>query len=135
MPIVTPRGFCKDQPHDWQNPASLPAGTGLAVELPGDADPALVAGRLGDLALIRIRFATFGDGRGFGLGRALREQGYQGRLRAAGPLISDQFRHALQSGFDEVEIDEAQAARQPEADWVAGQWPSYRRKLGLAFAG
>ena len=35
--------------------------------------------------------------------------GYAGRLRAAGPLIADQFRLARRVGFDEVELPEAMA--------------------------
>ena len=135
MPIVTQEGFCPDEAHEWHTPETLGPGSGLSVELPGDADPAILAGRLDDIVRIRIRFASYGDGRGFSLARGLREQGYAGHLRAAGHLISDQFRHALQSGFDDVEIHEALALRQPEEDWQVRDWPSYRRKLGLAFAG
>ncbi len=41
-------------------------------------------------------------------------------LRAVGPLIADQMRHALGSGFDEVEAPEALVERQPVAHWLAG---------------
>ena len=37
--------------------------------------------------------------------------GYAGRLRAAGPLIADQFRAARRVGFDEVELPDAVAER------------------------
>lgn len=60
-----------------------------------------------------------------------REQGYTGRLRAQGHVLSDQFGYALASGFDEVEIDDALAARQPEAHWTvsdAGRL-DYRHRL------
>jgi|GEM_PF-516560 len=39
-------------------------------------------------------------------------------LRAKGHVIADQYAMARRSGFDEIEIDNALAARQPEAQWV-----------------
>jgi len=48
----------------------------------------------------------------------LRLMGYRGRLRAKGHVISDQYAMARRCGFDEIEISEALAARQPEADWL-----------------
>jgi uncharacterized protein (DUF934 family) len=70
------------------------------------------------LDLVAIAFPKFSDGRGFSIGRALRDQGYKGTLRASGALIPDQFAFALDCGFDEVEIGDAQAERQPEAQWL-----------------
>ena len=72
-----------------------------------------------DRDLIAIDFPSFSDGRGFSLARRLREMGFKGRLRAAGRLIADQYAMARRVGFDEVEIDESLAARQPEAQWLA----------------
>jgi uncharacterized protein (DUF934 family) len=69
--------------------------------------------------LIAIRFPASRDGRGFSLGRALREHGFAGRLRATGEILPDQFGFALACGFDEVEIDEARARRQPIDQWLA----------------
>ena len=71
------------------------------------------------LALIAISFPSGADGRGVSLARQLRQRGYKGVLRASGPLFSDQFPQALACGFDEVEIPDANAARQPEAHWLA----------------
>ena len=68
--------------------------------------------------LIAIAFPAFSDGRGFSLARELRRQGYAGRLRASGNLIPDQFGFALECGFDEVEIGEERAARQPLEQWL-----------------
>jgi uncharacterized protein (DUF934 family) len=48
----------------------------------------------------------------------LRQQGFEGTLRASGHILPDQFGFALRDGFDEVEIDEAQAARQPVEQWL-----------------
>jgi len=92
-------------------------GTG-AVDLQSDAERDALAGLLAASA-IRIDFPSFADGRGFGLARALRSLGYTGRLRAKGHVIADQFLNARLSGFDEVEISDELAVRQPEAQWIA----------------
>jgi len=71
------------------------------------------------LALIAVQFPSATDGRGFSLARQLRRLGFKGLLRASGPLFSDQFPQALACGFDEVEIPDATAARQPAEHWLA----------------
>ncbi len=71
------------------------------------------------LSLIAIAFPAFTDGRGFSIGKQLRNRGFRGRLRAVGPLIPDQFAYALSLGFDEVEAPEAILARAPAAIWQA----------------
>ncbi|MCC2099835.1 MAG: DUF934 domain-containing protein, partial [Hyphomicrobiales bacterium] len=43
--------------------------------------------------------------------------GFRGVLRAVGPLIADQFAHALACGFDEIEAPDAIAERQPYEQW------------------
>ena len=50
--------------------------------------------------------------------RALRLRGYTGRLRARGHVIADQYAMARRSGFDEVEVTDEIAARQPEDQWL-----------------
>jgi uncharacterized protein (DUF934 family) len=87
------------------------------------------------LALIVIAFPSGTDGRGFSLARQLRRLGFKGILRASGPLFSDQFPQALACGFHEVEIPDANAARQPIAQWLAAANRislSYQRNLGDA---
>jgi uncharacterized protein (DUF934 family) len=79
--------------------------------------------------MIRVEFPSMGDGRGFSIARRLRELGFAGRLRAAGPLIADQFAAARRVGFDEVEVPESLAARQPEASWLRPARPAYQRRL------
>lgn len=74
---------------------------------------------LDGLSLIAIAFPGFGDGRGFSIAKSLRNAGYRGTLRAVGPLIADQFAYALACGFDEVELPEASAKRQPIEIWLA----------------
>ena len=118
--IVRDTGFTAD---DWQGdiapPETVLAGNGTAVDLPADADAAALAPHLDRLALIRVGFASFADGRGFTLAATLRRMGYAGRLRAAGHVIADQYAMARRSGFDEVEISADLAARQPEHQWRA----------------
>lgn len=119
--IVTDTGF---GPDDWghgyvemQDVSNAPARP-LAVDVPSGADPEFLHPLLAQIALIRIDFPNFADGRGFTIARRLRLLGFQGRLRAKGHIIADQYTMARRSGFDEVEIDADLAARQPEAQWA-----------------
>lgn len=133
--IVTEAGFAADDwtggflPFDvfWSG-QDLPE-QGLAVEFPNDREPADLLPWLDRVELIRVAFPAYTDGRGFSIGRRLRELGYTGRLRAAGPLIADQFRMARRVGFDEVEIPDALAERQPVAQWQVGTQGSYQERL------
>ena len=90
-------------------------------------------GGLRDTPLIRVNFSSFADGRGFTIARRLRLMGYQGRLRAGGHVIADQYAMARRAGFDEVEISDEIAARQCEdqwqfrADWRAHDYQSRLR--------
>lgn len=93
-------------------------GQRVGVELPNTFYPAQLAGVQDQLDLVAISFPKFNDGRGFSIAKLLREQGYAGTLRASGALIPDQFAFALHVGFDEIEISEAQAARQPIEQWL-----------------
>jgi uncharacterized protein (DUF934 family) len=131
--IVRDDGFHAE---DWTGgfappPAEGPLPAGLELG-PGD-DPYALAGRLGGVAIVRINFPKFSDGRGFTLARRLRAAGYRGRLRAAGHVIADQYAMARRAGFDEVEIGDELAARQPwplwrsRADWRAHDYRSRLR--------
>lgn len=90
----------------------------LGVLVPNDIHPRQLAPVQDRLDLIAVQFPQHKDGRGFSLGRMLRQQGFAGTLRASGHILPDQFGFALHDGFDEVEIDEAQAARQPVEQWL-----------------
>ena len=68
---------------------------------------------------IRIVFGSCADGRFLTLGRQLRLRGYSGHIRAAGPLVPDQFPMALKLGIDSVEISTEHAARCTEDQWIA----------------
>lgn len=134
--IVTDTGFARE---DWQHgfvlPAQLPANDrpdALAVDLASDADPDALRDWIDHIDLIRVDFPSFADGRGFTIARVLRLMGYQGRLRAKGHIIADQYAMTRRSGFDEVEIDAELANRQPEDQWLRrADWQAhdYRRQL------
>jgi len=119
--IVTDTGF---RAEDFEG-AVLPLAEmdaveeGDGVEIGPADDPRALVGALGQLAMIRIRFPAFNDGRGFSHARDLRSFGFTGRLRAVGHVLADQYAMARRVGFDEVEIDEDLAARQPEDQWLA----------------
>lgn len=108
--LVTDQGF---GPDDWT--AGFEGAN--ALDLASDTDPETL--QFDDATqIIRIDFPSFADGRGFTLARLLRLRGYKGRLRAKGHVIADQYAMARRSGFDEVEIDQELAARQPEDQWA-----------------
>jgi len=106
--LVTDTGFSPAEP--------LPQG---ALELGPDTAPETLSEQVAGVDAIRIDFPTFADGRGFTLARRLRALGYAGRLRAHGHVLADQYAMARRSGFDEVEISDDLAARQPQEQWLA----------------
>lgn len=124
--IVTDAGFAPD---DWTTPMTpLDAAdaTAAALDLPNDTDPATLAGRLGGIGMIRVDFPAVADGRGYTIARKLRLMGYAGRLRARGHVIADQYAMARRAGFDEVEISDDLARRQPEDQWRArANWQAH----------
>lgn len=97
--------------------AGLAPGTPVGVEVPNTADIEALKPHFAALSLIGIAFPAYSDGRGFTLAKRLRREGFSGTLRLVGPVIADQFAYALACGFDEVELPEASAARQPAEHW------------------
>jgi uncharacterized protein (DUF934 family) len=114
--LVTDAGFSSPAPESFVPLAEIASHTG-ALDLANTDDPAAVAAHFGNIGLIRIAFPAFNDGRGFTLARRLRVMGYTGRLRAHGHVIADQYTMARRAGFDEVEINDDLAARQPADQW------------------
>lgn len=90
-----------------------------AIDIPNSVTVESLKGLFESAAMIRIPFPSFTDGRGFSLAKQLRQQGYEGRLRAVGHIIADQYGFTRVCGFDEVEIDDDMAKRQPEDQWIA----------------
>lgn len=133
--IITDTGFGAD---DWTGPftplADRAANT-IAIDVASADDAAVLAPDLAQIQMIRVEFPSSADGRGFTLAKQLRQMGYAGRLRAKGHVLADQYAMARRAGFDEVEIDEALAARQPEAQWRdRADWQNhdYQRRLRAA---
>jgi uncharacterized protein (DUF934 family) len=80
----------------------------LGVWLAGNDDPADIAQDLSHFALIAVRFASFTDGRGYSIGRLLRERyGWRGELRAIGDVQRDQLFYLLRCGFDAFALRDA----------------------------
>ena len=101
------------------------------IDVPSDTLPEALAG-LNNAAMIRIDFPSFADGRGFTLAAMLRRAGYKGRLRAKGHVLADQYAMARRSGFDEVEIDDTLAARQPADQWqFRADWQNHNYQARL----
>jgi uncharacterized protein (DUF934 family) len=127
--LVNDTGFSSD---DWTTGfvviTELAANdcSAVAVDLASNAEPGDLAGLLGQIDLIRIDFPSFADGRGFTIAAQLRRMGFVGRLRARGAVIADQYAMARRSGFDEVEISDDLATRQPEPQWLArADWQAH----------
>lgn len=105
---------------------------GNVIEVASDTRPEALPDVSG-AGLVAVAFPAFSDGRGFTLARHLRERGFTGRLRARGHVIADQYAMARRSGFDEVEISDDLAARQPadqwrfRADWQAHDYQARMR--------
>ena len=115
--LINDTGFVAD---DWTDGYTLLgcANDARALDVPSDAQPADIPLNT-TVQMIRIDFPSFADGRGFSIARALRLRGYPGRLRAHGHVIADQYAMARRAGFDEVEISDDIAARQPQDQWLA----------------
>lgn len=130
--IVTDTGFAGE---DWNAPivalADLATHQG-AVDLSNTDDPTALQPHLADLSLIRVAFPAFNDGRAFTIARRLRMLGYTGRLRAHGHVIADQYAMIRRVGFDEVEISEDLAARQPAPQWAfRANWQDHHYQARL----
>lgn len=129
--IVTDNGFAADDFGGEFVPLPDVSESTRAIDIPSDAGPDAILAATG-ADMIRIDFPSFADGRGYTLAAILRRAGYQGRLRACGHVIADQYAMARRSGFDEIEIDDANAARQPEDQWLArADWRAHNYQARL----
>jgi uncharacterized protein (DUF934 family) len=129
--IVTDTGFGPDTFDGAFVPLDQAGMGDTALHLAPDTDPARLPGIIGAEA-ISIAFPSFADGRGFTLARRLRHLGFRGRLRASGHVLSDQYAMARRAGFDEVEIPDELAARQPQDDWLfRADWRAHDHQARL----
>jgi uncharacterized protein (DUF934 family) len=80
-----------------------PGQVGVRLHPSDDIDtllPELLA-----LPLLAVEFPRFTDGRGYSLGRLLRDRhGYRGELRAVGNVLRDQLFYMHRCGFDAFEL-------------------------------
>jgi uncharacterized protein (DUF934 family) len=80
---------------------ALRAKESLGVWLAPDDEPADLAPDFDKIAVIAVDFPVFRDGRGFSIGRLLRERyHWTGELRAIGDVLRDQVFFHYRCGFD-----------------------------------
>lgn len=91
-----------------QNQEVLAAASNVSVWLDSDDEAASVADLVNRLPVIGVNFPVFTDGRGFSIGRAIRER-YQfaGELRAIGNFMQDQLFYLKRCGFDAFAVAES----------------------------
>lgn len=94
----------------------LKRNTALGVRIePGD-DLTKVKEDIARFDVIAVVFPRFRDGRGFSIGRLLRERyGFKGELRALGDILRDQFLFLHRCGYDAIEVNE----NMPLDEWHA----------------
>jgi uncharacterized protein (DUF934 family) len=105
---------------EWRAAGRLPhPDTG--VWLQPDEDFEALLPDLARLPLIAVNFPVFTDGRGYSVGRLLRERhGYRGELRAIGDVLRDQLYFLRRCGFDAFALradQDAEAALQAFDDY------------------
>lgn len=85
--------------------AKPPSPEGEVLRLEPTDDPAAFADRLAGASRVEVHFPKFGDGRGFSIGRLLRERyGFKGELRAVGHLTRDHLLYLERCGFNAFEL-------------------------------
>jgi uncharacterized protein (DUF934 family) len=124
--------------------AQLSARAGeVGVWLKPDDEPGQLARDVARLPLIAVQFPQFTDGRGYSIGRLLRERfGYKGELRAIGDVLRDQIFYMASVGFNAFAVKEGKSLDDAMTAFddfseayqtsVARPVPYYRRRLGGA---
>lgn len=114
--------------------------TGVWLKGPDDPSQLDVVRELAKLPLIAVEFAQFVDGRGYSIGRLLRERyAFKGELRAFGDVFRDQIPYLARCGFNAFalkagkSLDDALLAFNDFSDAyqnaVDQPVPYYRRRL------
>lgn len=136
--LINDTGFITDDWTDgfrnWEavTSSSYATDAGYALDVPNTVGAEQIKPYFDQAAMIRIDFPTSHDGRGFSIARHLRLIGYKGRLRANGHVLADQYAMARRCGFDEVEIPNALADRQPQDQWLArANWQEFNYQSRL----
>ena len=101
-----PEGHCLLPLDYWlQKRETLSTGPTLGIWLNSDQEVEEIGPEANDFPVIAINFPSFMDGRGFSLGRLLRERyGFKGELRAIGNIIRDQLFYLKRCGFNGFEM-------------------------------
>lgn len=112
--------------HSEQLSGLLP-DLGLRITAEDNLEP--LQAQVNEFPIIEVYFNTFMDGRGFSLGRLLRERlGFTGQLRAGGNFIRDQLCYLRRCGFNGFAFDDASIALEPALqslyDFTDGYQPS-----------
>lgn len=117
----------------------------VGVWLKPDDEPGQLARDISRLPLIAVQFPQFTDGRGYSIGRLLRDRfGYKGELRAIGDVLRDQIFYMASVGFNAFAVKEGKSLEDALSAFddfseayqssVARPVPYYRRRLGVAAA-
>jgi uncharacterized protein (DUF934 family) len=136
--LINDAGFVEDDWtmgfRDWEGvtTSSYATEAGYGLDVPNTVGAEQIVPYFNQAALIRIDFPSAHDGRGFTIARHLRLLGYTGRIRAHGAVLADQYAMARRCGFDEVEINDTLAARQPEEQWLyRANWKEFNYQSRL----
>lgn len=98
--VIIPLSLWRDSA-EWRERKAGRTG----VWLGSDEAPDLFPGDWNDFPLVAVDFPAFTDGRGYSIGRLLRERyNYAGELRAIGDVWKDQLAFLWQVGFNAFEI-------------------------------
>jgi len=80
-------------------------GQSVGLWLASDQLPEDIQGDVKSIPVIAVDFPAFTDGRGFSIGRLLRERyGFANELRAIGAPIRDQLSYLKRCGFDAFQL-------------------------------
>lgn len=137
-PVIVPLATWKS------NRESLSARGDVGVWLQPSDDPAELAKDTANLTIIAVDFPQFTDGRGYSIGRLLRERyGFAGELRAIGDVQHDQLYYLAQCGFNAFSIRADRSADDALAGLAAfsdgyqltnARTPWFRRRAAAAGA-
>ncbi|MDD3481760.1 DUF934 domain-containing protein [Azovibrio restrictus] len=104
----------------------------VGVWLGPEDEPEQLAPVLASLPIIAVQFTTFTDGRGYSLGRILRERmGYAGEMRAVGDILRDQIYLLHKCGFSSFALRADQSPEEAVAALKDFSWsPLVGRQTG-----
>lgn len=116
--------------------AALRARGDVGIRLASSFAVESLDGELQGVSLILVDFPVFSDGRGYSIGRLLRDRlGFEGELRAIGDVLPDQLSYMARCGFDAFalkpgkKVESALAAMkhlsvkyQPATDQLTAHW-------------